>query len=1356
MPAPNQVRRRVIKQKYKRTRRGRVRKHTKVSRKIPQILTYADNSTHENLLPVTMGSIQTLAMMDSGATISIISQNHLNKIHPRFYTKSKPKYKTIQGVGGMINNVHSCVTLTVSIDTLKIEHNFHVIQTHHDIIFGLDFLRKNKAILNFDKKTVSLSNHTFKLSSPSFRSCLVKTSEKSILPPNSENNITVSLSKRHNDTVYIEPTVSCIQSYPNLQWPCSVITPKDNITITRVINTSDETIIIPKGRKIAVAYRVLDSHISTVDTDVSHQDSNIINSDIPSSSSPTPIDFDLSQSDLTPDQKQHFTSFLNKNRNIFATSLSELGCSNLNVHTIDTGDANPVSQRFYRQSPKIREETERQIQDLLKQGLIEPSTSHWRSPIVMVRKKDNSYRFAVDYRKLNEVTKKMSFPLPRLQDVWDALGESNSCYYTVLDMASGFWQFMLDPETKHKSSFITPTGQYQWNRLPFGLSNSCVSFQMTMSQLFQPELYKSVLVYVDDILIFSRTLEEHMAHLETCFDRLRQANLTLKPNKCSFVTKSVNYLGHVISKDGILPNPDKTKVIDTFPAPKNQKEVRRLLGLTNYYKRFCKNYSTIVAPLNNLLKLDTEWDWSDECNNAFVTLKKFLTSPPLLSYPDTSKEFILTTDASLTAIGYILSQKDDMGRERVIEYGGRAIRKAEKSYTVTELECLAVLEGIKTYNVYLADAHFTVITDHKSLQFLRSIKRESGRLARWAMALQHYDFDVVYRKGIINKNADALSRRTFDDSESNEPDQKQDNIPPYIDILSYVGGTHTNDAVVNNVTHNDVHTNNTHLETVFIYDDNNECDKSLDPQVINIASLDAVPIEHKQKACPQIGPIFHYLETGELPDDNKKASQILLQADEYGLDDGVMYHLFYPRARGRPRPDRMLQQLVVPISLRDAVLSEYHDSLVGGGHQGFDRTYDAIKLKYYWPRMYTEIKTYVSSCDPCQRSKRHYHGKPAPLTPLPIVAPFQRWHLDFVDFKKTTKGCRHILTCVDSFSRWVEAFPIKSADAQTVASVLYKEIFSRYGAPHSIVTDRGQQFKSHLISALCEIFSVKRNFTSAYHPMSNSACERFHSYLKTSLRTYVKDDQSDWPDLLPGILMAYRMTPAMRSTEYSPYYLLFGIQPTLPLDTTLIPKPSLSAPHKVRLTSIIKNLQVARTIAKENIERNLSKNKTLYDRKAEAPDFTIGDLVLLFTPKVPIGHAAKLHRQWSGPWYIADMGPNNTYRLRHSVNHKESKSLIHANRLKHFHTPDDRIYHPTQDPQVPANDIDEEDADDRDLIHNTQNDDLGLRHILDDTVDDDAATDDNDNKDDNDTNDDNNDDNADHADNDNTDHNDDK
>ena len=272
--------------------------------------------------------------------------------------------------------------------------------------------------------------------------------------------------------------------------------------------------------------------------------------------------------------------------------------------------------------------------------------------------------------------------------------------------------------------------------------------------------------------------------------------------------------------------------------------------------------------------------------------------------------------------------------------------------------------------------------------------------------------------------------------------------------------------------------------------------------------------------------------------------------------------------------------------------------------------------------------------------------------------------------------------------------------------------------------------------------------------MSNSACERFHSYLKTSLRTYVKDDQSDWPDLLPGILMAYRMTPAMRSTEYSPYYLLFGIQPTLPLDTTLIPKPSLSAPHKVRLTSIIKNLQVARTIAKENIERNLSKNKTLYDRKAEAPDFTIGDLVLLFTPKVPIGHAAKLHRQWSGPWYIADMGPNNTYRLRHSVNHKESKSLIHANRLKHFHTPEDRIYHPTQDPQVPANDIDEEDADDRDLIHNTQNDDLGLRLILDDHVDDDAATDDNDNTDDNDTNDANNVDNADH-DNDNTDHNDD-
>ena len=314
---------------------------------------------------------------------------------------------------------------------------------------------------------------------------------------------------------------------------------------------------------------------------------------------------------------------------------------------------------------------------------------------------------------------------------------------------------------------------------------------------------------------------------------------------------------------------------------------------------------------------------------------------------------------------------------------------------------------------------------------------------------------------------------------------------------------------------------------------------------------------------------------------------------------------------------------------------------------------------------------YVLSCGTCQIVKRKYHGRKAPLQPLPVENLFDRWHMDFVGplTPSSEGGHMHILLVVDSFSRWCEAFPLQNQTASQVAKVLYREIFTRFGAPKSLVSDRGPQFMSALISQLCQIFSIKKHSTTPYHPQSNAACERFNSYMEAGIRAYIKDDQSNWPDILPGILMAYRMTPAMRSTAFSPYFLLFGKEMATPIDTQLLSSFSQAPDFQDRLQIVLEGLQTCREVAKENIKRHQEENKRYHDRRAREPQYEIGHKVLVSKENKPVGLSKKFCKLWNGPYYITDRRPNNTYKLCHCETRTPLKTFIHANRLKLYQDP---------------------------------------------------------------------------------------
>ena len=367
--------------------------------------------------------------------------------------------------------------------------------------------------------------------------------------------------------------------------------------------------------------------------------------------------------------------------------------------------------------------------------------------------------FVSIFESLNKVTKLDSFPMPLVADALDSL--AGTSLFSCLDLKSGFWQIQMHSGSREKTAFATHNGLYEFLTMPFGLSNSGASFQRLMGHILRGLEYRFSLIYIDDIIIFSKSVEEHLSHLEEVFRRLREANVKLNPKKCNFVTQKVEYLGHVVTPDGISPNPDKVRVVQEFPTPSNLKELRNFLGLANRYRRFVKGFSHIAAPLNALTRKGVSFKWSEQCAVAFDKLKRALVSAPVLAYPNFCKPFLLLVDASSTGTGFTLRQVQN-GKEVVIAYNGRSLNQAEQNYSTTERE-----EGIKKFQPYLHRRRFTVVTVHSSLRWLMNVKDASGRLATWALLLQQYDFKIVHRPGKVHGNADSLSRCPYVTSEFN-------------------------------------------------------------------------------------------------------------------------------------------------------------------------------------------------------------------------------------------------------------------------------------------------------------------------------------------------------------------------------------------------------------------------------------------------------------------------------------------------------------------------------------------------------------------------------------------------------------
>ena len=670
----------------------------------------------------------------------------------------------------------------------------------------------------------------------------------------------------------------------------ALVKPAAETVPVRLLNPCSEATNVYKGTKIATLEEVVEPDaISAVTTTNKASDSNLsmdLNNALWNIVS-------RSGTELDKQQQHDLYKLLLQFHDIFAIDQHDLGHATAVRHQINTGNAPPIRQRPRRISPPHRQETKHLLKDMLNNNIIQPSSSPWASPVVLVRNKDGSLRFCIDYRKVNAVTRKDAYPLPRVDDILDTL---SSCkWFTTLDLLSGYWQVEVDPNDREKTAFTTYDGLFEFLKMPFGLCNAPATFQRLMDLVLAGLQWSNCLVYLDDVLIIGRTFREHLNNLELVFDRLRKAGLKLKPSKCDICKKQVNYLGHVVSADGIATDPSKTEKVNKWPIPTSQKEVQQFLGLVSYYRRFIKDFATIAKPLHSLTEKNSQFRWTDQCQRAFDHLKQCLTNAPVLMFPDYSKTFILDTDASDTGIGAVLSQLDDNDQEHVIAYASRTLSKPERRYCVTRKELLSVITFIKHFRPFLLGHKFVLRTDHGSLTWLSKFKQPEGQLARWIEKLQEYHFDIVHRPGRKHSNADSLSRLPCRQC-------GRDSQEPTVTVAATT-------------------VNNTPL--LQQYSTQHSCQSQLDDTSIGFV-LRALELQQKP-------------DSTSLQGRSPEVRRLIQLWDQLEVHDGLLYRHFLDADSGSGH-----LQLVVPATFCAEVMKELHAGVVGG-HLGHDKTLSRLK-----------------------------------------------------------------------------------------------------------------------------------------------------------------------------------------------------------------------------------------------------------------------------------------------------------------------------------------------------------------------------------------------------------------------------
>jgi hypothetical protein len=851
---------------------------------------------------------------------------------------------------------------------------------------------------------------------------------------------------------------------------------------------------------------------------------------------------------------------------------------------LEREDELPSTRKVYPMSPEEQKELDDFLEEALASGRVRPSKSPVGAPVFFIKKKDGRLRFVQDYRALNAITRKNRYPLPLIDDLIQRL--SGAKYFTKLDVRWGYNNVRIKEGDEWKAAFRTTRGLFEPLVMYFGLTNSPGTFQTMMNEIFSDLIIEGVVaVYLDDILIFTNSLEEHRRITQIVMQRMRENKLYLRHDKCEFEKTRIEYLGVIISHNHVEMDPVKVSGVAEWPVPTNKKEVQSFLGFVNFYRRFIADFSHHARPLFDLTKKDTPFVWSDEAKGAFADLKKIVISTPVLILPQADRPFRIEADGSGVATGAVLSQvSPDDEKWHPVAFLSKSLSAVERNYEIHDVEMLAIVRALEQWRHFLEGAQHPaeIWTDHKNLEYFRTAQKLNRRQARWSLYLSRFDFTLHHKPGKSMGKPDALSRR---------------------------------------VDHGTGH------------DDNRDV-TLLSPDLFRIHALSAMDIVGEERDI--LRDIRRSLRDDDQEEAVVKAAEKLRQdrtrgtvrSAEWSMANGLMMFrgkVYVPKDR----------------DLRRRIVEQHHDSRVAG-HPGRWKTLELVSRNYWWPQMSRYIGTYVRTCDPCIRTKIQRQKPYGELHPL--ETPEERWDkisVDFVTELPDSHGYDAIMNVVDSVGKLAHFLPTHTTiTAVGAANLYFRDVWKHHGLPRSVLSDRGSQFVAEFTRELYRLLGIKLATSSAYHPQTDGQTERSNQELEQYLRLFVSERQDDWDELLPLAEFSYN-NHVHSSTQQTPFMLDSGRHPRMGFEPQQ-PRSHVESVNefKDRMGKGLEEAKAALTKAKDEYAQYYNRRRT------PAPEYKTGDMVFLDASDIKTTRPSKklAHRRL-GP-YMVEEKVGHSYRLR--------------------------------------------------------------------------------------------------------------
>ena len=1237
------------------------------------------------------------ALLDTGAGISLLPRRLYDVIAKSQQTELRQPDRRITGANSKAIQCFGVAEIGINIEGQKFDHDFYVCEDAVTVLLGRKFMKEAKIQLEPAANKIKIRGK--RVTAYDIKGTKIKNTVNLIstmtIKPGQERQVWAKLKGkgRPDDMVcMIEPSKTLFVRTGALAGRVCT-KPHNGKCAVRILNASEEHITLYKNTTVGVLQPVVET-VNYVEEEAARADADDEDSDfddLPVTAPAKDLDrkieipahvlcdkeatnrylkslrrkerdrkrleetatttekmpdhvVDLYERSIKQVPKQYHKKIhqiIAQNSRVFAKSAGDMGRTMWVKHDIDTGDHSPVRQRPRRLRHDQKAEIQKQIKNLQEGGLIRPSESEWASNVVLVKKKDGTWRMCIDYRDLNLKTLNPdSYMLPRIDDTLDAL--SRAKYFCTLDILQGYHNVELTDEAKPKTAFHAPycnPSHWEYVYMPFGLVRAPRTFQRLMDRVLQGLEHKIALAYLDDIIVYGSTVDEVLDNLSVVLGRIADSGVKLKAKKCFLFQRETNYLGHVISSKGVKCDPAKIEAVKSWHPMKTTRQVKSFLGMVCYYNKFIKNYAEISRPLYDLLVKNRKFVWGDQQQAAFEHLKEALVSAPILAYPSANGRYILDTDASNFAYGAVLSQlqEDENGieQERVIAYYSKTLNQAEQRYCARRRELLAIQRSVKHFDVYLRGPEFTIRTDHASLQYIKTLTEVTDQMFRWIMLLEQYSYKIEVRAGVDHANADTLSRIPCngkicicDKVEAYEKRAKTSIGCVYADTHSL---PETNVCAIKFMPH-------WNPEQIAKYQSEDHDMKVLYNAKKN--SEERPEWNEYSGESPTCKAYFHEWKRIELWKD------VLYRRWENF--DGSVTRL----------------QLMVPRALQQSICREVHDGTTTC-HMGKKRVMRLLSKYFFWYKMDKDVTWWIKTCEVCQRRKRPNRPPKAPMKKYVSGFPNERVAMDVMGaFKESKNGNKYVLCITDHFSKYSRAFPMPDQVSTRVAEIFVKEWIYMWGEPMSLHTDRGTNFESELLAQVCKLMKIAKTRTTAYHPQGNAQVERYNqSVMDIVAKLTDKETYDDWDEQLPISVAAYNATEHS-TTGFTPNRLMFNREMMHNFDKML---PECANQEELQTWDVyVQNMddltRRAFQAAREAIGRSVFLQKKHYDKNSNLIHYSIGDSVRIKDHRLLEGGTRKLADRYDRPYFVLDVLSDVNFRVTRSSD--DRPQIIHHDRME--------------------------------------------------------------------------------------------